>query len=138
LKLLSLVGLAAMLGLWETRSLFSAHLGVVAIQLTAVFLMIWARVTFGFRSFHPAANPTASSLVTTGPYHFIRHPIYASICLFLWAGVLGNLSPIAISLGAVATIGALLRLFCEEHLLTRQYPKYREYAASTRRLLPGV
>ena len=142
MKLLSLAGLAAMLaallGLWKTRSLFSAHPGVIAVQLTAVLLMIWARVTFGLRSFHAAANPTAGSLVTTGPYHFIRHPIYASICLFLWAGVLGNLSPVAISLGALATIGALVRLFCEEHLLIRQYPKYREYAASTRRLLPGV
>lgn len=48
MKLLSVAGLAAMLaallGPWATRS-FSANPGVIAVQLTAVLLMIWARVT---------------------------------------------------------------------------------------------
>jgi protein-S-isoprenylcysteine O-methyltransferase Ste14 len=42
-----------------------------------------ARVTFGRRSFHAAANPTAGGLVTTGPYRLIRHPIYTAACLFV-------------------------------------------------------
>jgi protein-S-isoprenylcysteine O-methyltransferase Ste14 len=142
LKLLSLAGLAAMLaavlGLWETHSLLSPYPGLIALQVAAVLLMIWARVTFGPRSFHAAANPTAGGLVTTGPYHFIRHPIYASICLFLWAGVLGNVSLLSISLGILGTAGAIARIFCEEHLLVRQYPQYHEYAVNTRRLLPGI
>ncbi len=73
-----------------------------------------------------------------GPYRFIRHPIYASICLFIWAGVLGNFTPVAISLGALATGGAITRLLCEEHLLARQYPEYREYSTETKRLPPGL
>ena len=32
----------------------------IAFQFIAVLLMLWARVTFGRRSFHAAANPTAS------------------------------------------------------------------------------
>jgi protein-S-isoprenylcysteine O-methyltransferase Ste14 len=142
LKLFSIAGLAAMLaallGLWESHSLFSPNAGVLAAQCVAVLLMIWARVIFGLRSFHAAANPTAGGLVTNGPYHFIRHPIYAAICLFLWAGVLGNLSLLSISLGAIGTAGAVVRMLCEERLLARQYPEYREYAAHTCRLLPGL
>jgi protein-S-isoprenylcysteine O-methyltransferase Ste14 len=142
LKLLSLTGLgamlAALLGLWRTRSLFSPNPVVIGFQLAAVLLMIWARVTFGLRSFHAAANPTAGGLVTSGPYHFVRHPIYASICLFLWAGALGNFSLLSISLGTLGTAGAVVRMLCEEHLLVRQYPEYRDYAIRTRRLLPGL
>ena len=38
-----------------------------AIQAAAVVLMIAARVTFGRRSFHAAANTTEGGLVTHGP-----------------------------------------------------------------------
>jgi protein-S-isoprenylcysteine O-methyltransferase Ste14 len=142
LKLLSLTGLGAMLvallGLWRTRSLFLPNSVVIGFQLAGVLLMIWARVTFGLRSFQAAANPTAGGLVTSGPYHFVRHPIYASICLFLWAGVLGNFSLLSISLGTLGAAGAVVRVLCEEHLLLRQYPEYHAYAIRTRRLLPGL
>lgn len=142
MKLLSIAGfaamLAALLGLWEIRSLFSLNPGGIAVQLAAIILMIWARFTFGLRSFHATANPTAGGLVTSGPYRFIRHPIYASVCLFLWAGVLGNFSLLSFSLGTLGTAGALGRISCEEYLLLRQYPEYRGYAHTTKRLLPGL
>ena len=60
------------------------------VQVAAVLLMVWARMTFGRRSFHAAANPTAGGLVTWGPYRYWRHPIYSAILLFLWSGVLSH------------------------------------------------
>ena len=92
LKTLSVVGfllmIAGMLGLLATRSLLSPAPVVIAVQLAAVGLMIWARTTFGMRSFHASADPTAGGLVTTGPYRFVRHPIYTAVCLFAFAGAL--------------------------------------------------
>ena len=49
--------------------------------------MLWARLTFGWRSFHAGARPTEGGIVTRGPYHWVRHPIYLAILLFTWAGV---------------------------------------------------
>ncbi|MGI8889166.1 MAG: methyltransferase family protein [Chthoniobacterales bacterium] len=142
MKVLSLLGfmamVAALVALWSRHALFSPQASVIILQLAAVALMIWARVTFGMRSFHASANPTAGGLVTTGPYHFVRHPIYASICLFLWATVLGHAGIVTSLLGLLGTAGALARIYCEERLLIRQYPSYREYAEYTKRLLPGV
>jgi hypothetical protein len=66
--------------------LFTAQPIAIALQLIAVALMVLARVTFGRRSFHAAANPTAGGLVTTGPYRIIRHPISAA-CLFGWGPI---------------------------------------------------
>jgi len=133
--LVMVVGIA---GLIFTRTLLSASPVVVGVQAAAVALMVWARVTFGRRSFHAAADPTDGGLVTTGPYRVIRHPIYTAVCLFCWAGVLAHASVSAVALGCLLVVGALMRMVPEEHLLIRQYPAYRDYARITKRMVPYV
>jgi len=120
------------------RQLFAHRPVSIAIQLLAVALMIWARVTFGRRSFHLAANPTAGDLVTWGPYRYWRHPIYAAIVFFVWAGVADSLSWTTAALALVVTGGMLVRMLAEERLLRAQYPAYADYAARTSRLIPWV
>jgi protein-S-isoprenylcysteine O-methyltransferase Ste14 len=100
--------------------------------------MIWARVTFGIRSFHATARPTAGGLVTTGPYRFIRHPIYAAVLYFTWVGVFSHTSALNVVLGLFATAGTIIRMATEERLLIQRYPEYRDYAARTRRVIPFV
>ena len=140
LKVLSVLGYLAMVGglvgLLVTRNLLSPAAWVLAPQAAAVALMIWARISFGRRSFHLAANPTAGGLVTTGPYRFIRHPIYTAVCLFVTAGVVTHVSWIALPLLALVGAGAIARIFCEERLLMARYPEYRQYAAATSRMIP--
>lgn len=128
----------ALFALWQSNSLFGRSPWAIGLQVGAIALMIWARATFGLRSFHAAANPTQGDLVTAGLYRFLRHPIYASIYLLVWAGVLAHLSVLSTSLGALATAGAIVRLICEEHFLLRSYPDYREYMRRTKRFLPGL
>ena len=36
------------------------------------------------------------------------------------------------------SLGAVVRMLCEEHLLVRQYPEYAEYARTTKRMIPHV
>ena len=109
--------------------------------MLAAVLMLWARFTFGTRSFHAAANPTAGGLVTTGPYRYWRHPIYAAILLFVWAGVLGQgamPTVLAVILAVVATVTTAVRMHSEEQLLQASMPEYAAYAARTKRLVPFV
>jgi len=108
------------------------------VQLGAVALMIWARVTFGGRSFHASADPTEGGLVTTGPYRYFRHPIYAAIFYFFWAAVLTHLSPTTFIIGVIATAAIMGRIISEERLLVVRYPEYAEYAAKTKRIIPFV
>lgn len=140
--LLSSLGYVMMAGgvaaLLLAHAVVSAAPGVVVCQVLAVGLMLWARLTFGMRSFHLTATPTQGGLVTRGPYRFIRHPVYASVCLFAWASSLGHPSLLTLTMAALVSLGASLRIRAEESLLLTAYPEYAAYAAQTRRVVPFV
>jgi protein-S-isoprenylcysteine O-methyltransferase Ste14 len=142
LKTLSALGYILMIGglvaLLALHSLVSASLPMILVQLAAVTLLIWARISFGRRSYHVVADPTSGGLVTTGPYRYIRHPIYSSMCLFVWAAVVSHWSLRSVLIGLLVLGSALVRLFCEEALVSAQYPEYKQYAARTWRMVPYV
>ncbi len=142
LRAISVAGLLLMVGglvgLLAAHSLWSRAPLVIAAQAAAVALMAWARVTFGRRSFHASADPTAGGLVTTGPYRFVRHPIYTAVCLFVVAGACAHASFIAAGLVLLVLGGSLARIYAEEHLLLQFYPEYASYAAKTKRMVPHV
>jgi protein-S-isoprenylcysteine O-methyltransferase Ste14 len=110
----------------------------IAMEVGAIALMIWARTTFGLRSFHAAANPGEGGLVTSGPYHFIRHPIYTAASLFTWGAALAHWSWQSAMVAIVVTTAMLVRLFSEERLLRARYPEYADYVRRTRRMVPWV
>ncbi|HEX9943729.1 MAG TPA: isoprenylcysteine carboxylmethyltransferase family protein [Thermoanaerobaculia bacterium] len=128
--------LLAIAGLIYTGSLLGRGPVTIGLQVAAVLLMVWARITFGVRSFHYAANPTEGGLVTAGPYRYVRHPIYAAILLFLWAGIAANPSATSVALGLVATAMLFLRMLFEETLVRQRYPEYDAYAHRTKRVVP--
>lgn len=141
-KLASVFAFAALVGaiayLFLTHQLFAQEPVAIALQIAGVLLMIWARITFGRRSFHAAANPTEGGLVTTGPYRYMRHPIYAAIWLIFWAGIADHLSWKTAAVGVVVVAALYVRMLSEEKLVTAKYPEYAEYARRTKRVLPGV
>ena len=101
-------------------------------------LFLWARLTFGRRSFHVGADTTAGGLVTAGPYRYIRHPIYAAFCLFTVVRVAAHRSWRAGVLGGLVVGSAVLRIVWEESLVAARYPEYVQYAARTWRMIPYV
>lgn len=115
-----------------------ASLAATAVQIAAGLLMLWARLTFGGRSFHAAANPTSGGVVTKGPYRFVRHPIDAAILYFVWAGVISHVSVLNMFWAVVATAMVAVRIAAEERLLQKRYPEYAAYAVSTKRVVPFV
>ena len=133
-----LLMVAVVIGLIYTHTLFSRSPVVIALQGAAVALMLWARFTLGSRSFHAAADPTEGGLVTSGPYRFIRHPIYTAACAFCWTGIMAHGSVPAIAGGVLLTIGAILRMLAEERLVAARYPEYLGYAGRTKRMVPHV
>jgi protein-S-isoprenylcysteine O-methyltransferase Ste14 len=140
LKLVSIVGLVVLVAALTMLIVGHALIGEspipIGVQILSFSLMVWARVTFGARSFHATANPTEGGVVTSGPYRFVRHPIYAAALSFTLAGVLSHISIINLVLGVCAVAGAGLRIVAEEKLLVQRYPEYKEYANRTKRIIP--
>ena len=128
----------AAVSLLVRRSLFARSPISIAVQVAAGTLMLWARLTFGGRSFHAGANPTAGGLVTTGPYRFVRHPIYTAILLFVWAGVASNGTILSVLTAIVATGAVAVRIGAEEALVLETYPDYAEYSRRTKLIIPFV
>ena len=133
-----LAAVAAGIWLYVIGHLFATAPFLIGIQVTSALLMAWARITFGFRSFHAAANPTDGGLVTGGPYRYWCHPIYASLIYFVWAGQLEAPTVIALSLATIITLGLFARMLLEERFLVATYPEYSQYMRSAKRFVPFV
>jgi len=79
------------------------------------------------------------TVVTTGPYRFIRHPGYAGGLLFHLSipFALGTLWPLVPTLANAAL--TVLRTSLEDRALIRKLAGYAAYAGRTkRRLIPGI
>ena len=142
MKLSSVLAFAVMVGglaiLIQQEAIFASRPLTMAIQVAAVLLMLYARVTFGSRSFHAAANPTAGGLVTSGPYAVLRHPIYAAVLYFTWATIVDHPRALTVLGGLLITVGAIARMLMEERMLVVRYPQYSDYMRRTRRVVPYV
>jgi protein-S-isoprenylcysteine O-methyltransferase Ste14 len=87
---------------------------------------------------HATANTTKGGLVTTGPYRYWRHPIYASIIYFVWVGQLEVPTTLSLVLASSVTIGLVARMLLEEQFLLSAYPEYSEYMRHAKRLVPFI
>ena len=114
------------------------HWAGLAVALTGVAMMVWARRTLG-RSFSMFPRPKpAGRLVTDGPFALVRHPIYGGAILF-FAGCSIAFSP----WGLAATLALALlwagKARVEERRLSERFPAYADYRRRVRkRLVPLV
>ena len=110
----------------------------LAIFILGLALAIWARVYLGRNWGMPMSRKVDPELVTTGPYHRVRHPIYSGIIL----AMIGT--TIAVSLYwlvALILTGAyfLYSAIVEERNMAQLFPSsYPQYKRSTKMLVPFI
>ena len=101
-------------------------------------LAIWARVQLGQNWGMPMTQKAEPELVTSGPYRFVRHPIYTGLLL----GVLGTAlatNVLGLAIVAVLTVYFYWVTTVEERNMTEIFPTaYPEYRRHTKRLIPFV
>jgi protein-S-isoprenylcysteine O-methyltransferase Ste14 len=101
-------------------------------------LAVWARVHIGRNWGTPMSHKDEPELVTSGPYRFIRHPIYSGILL---AGVGTAIALSWVWLIGVVLVGAYFTYAAtvEERYLTEQFPvAYPAYRRSSKMLVPFI
>lgn len=134
----SLLHLAAIAYLLFSGRLLSWSPFVIAPQVLAVALAIWARRSFPAGQFSTHPEPRGPRLAEAGPYRWIRHPMYTATQTIVWSGVLSHLSPVTLALGAVTLVAVIVRITDEEKLLLEGIPGYAEYMRRTKRCVPFV
>ena len=104
--------------------------GVLGIVLTA-----WAVATLIGHSTTVMPDRRSDTLVTSGPYRFMRNPIYLGETFMLLgaAEVTKNIWFVAVAAGFAISVTALQILSEERHLEARFGDAYRTYKAATRR-----
>ena len=105
-----------------------------------VGLFGWATQTMGRNWAVVAQTRVDHELVTTGPFAFVRNPIYAALALFMvgLAVSSGHEAMLAIGL-PIYFIGTMVRIRIEERLLVAQFgAKFDAYRGRVKRLIPGL
>jgi protein-S-isoprenylcysteine O-methyltransferase Ste14 len=99
---------------------------------------VWARLHIGRNWGTPMTQKVDPQLVTSGPYHLVRHPIYSGI---LTAGVGTAIALSWLWLIAVGLVGAyfIYSATVEERYMAEQFPNaYPAYKTSTKMLVPFI
>jgi len=105
--------------------------------IAGLLVAIWARVTLGSNWGMPMTLHENPELVTSGPYRYVRHPIYTGMSAMVIATVL--VFPPALMWAAVMAVYMVLSAFREEHDMARRFPdSYPAYKQRTKMLVPFV
>jgi protein-S-isoprenylcysteine O-methyltransferase Ste14 len=106
--------------------------------IAGLLLAIWARLYLGDNWGMPMSLKQDPELVTTGPYRFIRHPIYTGILIAMLGSALAS-STYWLVILVIMAIYFIYSAIAEEKIMQRQFPKaYANYKKQTKMLIPFV
>jgi len=117
---------------------FTLVLGGV-ICVFGLYVTIWARRTLAGNWSSDVTFKRGHELIKTGPYRFVRHPIYTGL-LVMCLGSAIEIGKVRCLLGLVSVgIGFWIKLKQEESLMLRHFPdQYPTYRKQVKALVPFV
>jgi protein-S-isoprenylcysteine O-methyltransferase Ste14 len=111
----------------------------VALGALAGGLLIWTLRSLGPNLTDTVVTRRNHTLVTTGPYRWVRHPFYDAVGLAALANSLTAANWFLFVAGSLAVILLIVRSATEErHLAARFGDAYRAYMERTGRFVPRV
>jgi protein-S-isoprenylcysteine O-methyltransferase Ste14 len=142
--MLAYLGWFAVIGLdhrlqWSSTPLLVQILGAALIG--AGMVLVWETFranTFATTQVRVQAE-RAQTVIDSGPYAYVRHPMYAGMVLFVIGTPLMLQSLWGLAATPVLFVMLALRIRGEEQVLTQELAGYAEYKTKTPwRLMPGV
>jgi protein-S-isoprenylcysteine O-methyltransferase Ste14 len=110
---------------------------IIVFAVTGLIVAMMARRTLAGNWSRAVAFKEDHELITTGLYHYVRHPIYTGVLLIVLATAL-SVGTLSAGIGfAIIVLGIWFKLRAEEELLTKHFPKeYSAYKDRTKALIP--
>ncbi len=107
--------------------------------LCGLAVALWSRKTLGGNWSGSVVFKENHELVTSGPYRYVRHPIYSGMLLMLIGTVLASASAMLLFVWAVSFVTLWLKSREEEKLMARHFPsQYPAYLSRTKALIPRI
>jgi protein-S-isoprenylcysteine O-methyltransferase Ste14 len=109
----------------------------IALAALGIGFAIWARVQLGRNWGMPMSLKEDAELITSGPYAYVRHPIYGGVLVAMLGSALVSIWWIAplVLFGAYFVWSAKT----EENIMTAQFPQlYADYKKRTKMFIPFV
>lgn len=111
----------------------------VVLGVIAGGLLVWAFANLGKNLTDTVVTRKAHTLVSSGPYRWVRHPFYDAVALFTLANALATANWFILLTGVVVVTLMVIRTRTEEEkLLLRFGDSYRAYVDRTGRFLPKM
>jgi protein-S-isoprenylcysteine O-methyltransferase Ste14 len=109
----------------------------VGLMALMVPLLYWMFSTLGNNITPTVATREAHQLITSGPYRYIRHPLYTFGTISFLGGVLAAANLLMLSAAVVGLWAIFMRTPIEERKLVEKFgSEYQGYMARTGRYLP--
>ncbi len=114
-------------------------LSALTLAACSAALGVWTLVHNRPGNFNIRPEPKSSGrLVTSGPYRFMRNPMYCAVLLFAAAEVAAYDDAWKVACWLALSLVLLAKAVLEERSLRIRFPDYAAYAKRVRRFIPGV
>jgi protein-S-isoprenylcysteine O-methyltransferase Ste14 len=113
----------------------------LAVLLTAagIVFAIWARFYIGENWSSAVSIKVGHELIRTGPYAWVRHPIYSGLLLAMFGTALARREPRGLIALVVLWLGFWIKSRMEEGFMRKTFgDQYQEYSRTTGALIPRV
>jgi protein-S-isoprenylcysteine O-methyltransferase Ste14 len=107
--------------------------------VAGVLLMYWTLANLGKNLTDTVSTRRDATLITRGPYCWVRHPFYVTAALLMLAAALLSANLLIAASGAMVILLLALRTPREEQRLIDKFgDDYRQYMAQTGRFFPKL
>lgn len=115
------------------------HFTSYIIAAAAIILGLSAMLTMTKRTLTvmPEIAPGAE-LSTSGPYQFIRHPMYVALTLLALAMLIQDISLLRLGIFLMLVLLLIFKARYEERLLIKHYRQYARYRKNTNWFIPKI
>jgi len=111
----------------------------VGVGIVAGGLLVWTLKSLGRNLTDTVVTRREHTLVTSGPYRWVRHPFYDAVALCVLASSLAAANWFLFLTGGLALVLLIVRTRKEEELLLARFGEpYRGYMERTGRFLPRI
>jgi len=109
----------------------------VAISVLGLMLMQWTLTNLGRNLTDTVETRQDATLITHGPYRWVRHPYYVAAALLILATTLTSANLVIGLSGLLVLVLLAIRTPQEEQMLLQRFGNsYQDYQAKTGRFVP--